>query len=734
MAASLGSLVVSLGLNAVEFTTGLSRAEFTSQRAMRRIAADIDAVAKTVAIAGVAIAAFALKMGHDFIEAAANLDDMAEKTGASVEELSKLSQQAYISGTALETVETTLIQLSKHLQGSGEESKNTTRALAALGLEASELKNLDTAQALQKIAVELNKFEDGMGKAALATDLLGKAGAQALPFLKDIANDGALAATVTAKQAAEAEALGKEWRRLVLEAKNVGQAIALDIIPTLRNLIEQFKAGTEIAGGFWKALSLFGSMNPFRTAGESIKSLSKTIEDFAKTRDELLSRGVDTKAIDQQIAGFKKQAEFAKVLQRQEALALGGGDTPGELARMGGGKAVLNYKAAAAVPKPAGVDKTAQEAAAATERYQNMLVGLESQLRAVMGAETELQKVREKMAADKDLSKIPAAERQRLTTAIETAAASIDAAKALQQVNKGWVEHAEAVLAASEAEDTFNASLVKSPKELQALADSIKQTIDPTLRLKEELQALDDLVSQDFLSEADKKFYLLDSRIRGLIKPTQNLSDAVQQAWEANNLTNEEMTTAFNALNDHMDKAETGAKDFAHAIGTSFEDAILKGGEFKDILNGLLDDIGRIALRMTVTKPLESALEGAIGQGLPALLRGLGGGSGSTASMASSFANDGNVYGGLLGAYASGTDYVPRTGPYMLHQGEKVIPANERGGGGMNFVTNIDARGATQDAIPGIVAALNSHERALQRIVSHDAYKRDGATRQALHR
>lgn len=35
----------------------------------------------------------------------------------------------------------------------------------------------------------------------------------------------------------------------------------------------------------------------------------------------------------------------------------------------------------------------------------------------------------------------------------------------------------------------------------------------------------------------------------------------------------------------------------------------------------------------------------------------------------------GGKYGGLLGSYANGTNYVPQTGPYMLHRGESVTPA-----------------------------------------------------------
>ena len=37
---------------------------------------------------------------------------------------------------------------------------------------------------------------------------------------------------------------------------------------------------------------------------------------------------------------------------------------------------------------------------------------------------------------------------------------------------------------------------------------------------------------------------------------------------------------------------------------------------------------------------------------------------------------------GALGAYATGTSYVPETGLYVLHQGEAVIPAAQNSGAG----------------------------------------------------
>ncbi len=47
---------------------------------------------------------------------------------------------------------------------------------------------------------------------------------------------------------------------------------------------------------------------------------------------------------------------------------------------------------------------------------------------------------------------------------------------------------------------------------------------------------------------------------------------------------------------------------------------------------------------------------------------------GPAMSMMSQGLREGGPY-GVLGSYRDGTDYVPRTGPYMLHRGESVTPA-----------------------------------------------------------
>ncbi len=76
-------------------------------------------------------------------------------------------------------------------------------------------------------------------------------------------------------------------------------------------------------------------------------------------------------------------------------------------------------------------------------------------------------------------------------------------------------------------------------------------------------------------------------------------------AVEAREASKEAREAEREALRD----AQQAARDFSRVIGTAFEDAIIRGNSFRSVLQGIVDDLIRIALRVTVTKPLTTELE-----------------------------------------------------------------------------------------------------------------------------
>jgi hypothetical protein len=127
---------------------------------------------------------------------------------------------------------------------------------------------------------------------------------------------------------------------------------------------------------------------------------------------------------------------------------------------------------------------------------------------------------------------------------------------------------------------------------------------------------------------------------------------------------------------------EESARDLGLTFAVTFEDAIVEGEKLSDVLRALGRDIGKLFIRKTFTEPGAAAFT--------EFFKGLFSGAGSSAS-------------GDLGDYAHGTDFVPRTGLALVHQGERITPAGQNGGGGITIVQNLNfsanTPAASRDAV-----------------------------------
>ena len=313
MATSLGSLVVSLGLNAADYTAGLTKAELQAQRFSKSVQNSFKAIGGI--LAGLSIGTELVSATQDIISSAAALNDLSDATGSSVENLSRLSNQAKIAGADFGQLQSILLKLSVGMAGAGEEGSKAGQALKALGVTAT-----DPAQALQEIALSLNKYEDGVNKAAIAVALFGKQGTAFLATLKDIAELQDVGATVTKKQAEEAENLEKAWRRLSVESEGFKNLVLNELVPALVDMLEVMREGTKIAGGFWAAVSmgLFGKGDPFETPRQGINRLNAELEDLQKQLAEgATSRFAED--VSKQIDAVTKKIQLLKFIERQDA-------------------------------------------------------------------------------------------------------------------------------------------------------------------------------------------------------------------------------------------------------------------------------------------------------------------------------------------------------------------------------------------------------------------------------
>jgi prophage DNA circulation protein len=249
---SLGNLVISLIAETAQYTAALGKAADQAEKTASRISSSFDSAKNAIgALAGAFAVDKVFEWSKGVVEAAENLNNLSAATGSSVESLSKLANQAKIAGTDFGTLQGFLFKLDKGMAESSESTSDAKRALAALGVTAK-----DPAEALQQVIDKMATYNGGIGKAALATALFGKSGQEFLATLDNMSKLGDVNATVTAKQAEEAEKLAMQIRRLTVEGGYLKQALLSDVVPALNEVIGAFRTARTEGLSFWQALSV----------------------------------------------------------------------------------------------------------------------------------------------------------------------------------------------------------------------------------------------------------------------------------------------------------------------------------------------------------------------------------------------------------------------------------------------------------------------------------------------
>lgn len=247
--ATLASLVVSLEANVARFESDLNKAEFMAKKAMDTIGNVSENAMKAVKGAVMAMAAaYTFDAFADGIKgaiaSAGELDQMAKKTGASVEALSGLKSAAKLSGTSLEEVGGVLQKLSKAMFEAAGGSQKQSDLFKSLGVEVTDSsgKLRDSGEVMLDLAKKLDSMDSSTQAVATAQMLLGKRGAELLPFMQDLAEIGELNAKVTSEMAAEADMYEKNLVRLEGRKKSLYNTIASALLPVMRDFTDALLA------------------------------------------------------------------------------------------------------------------------------------------------------------------------------------------------------------------------------------------------------------------------------------------------------------------------------------------------------------------------------------------------------------------------------------------------------------------------------------------------------------
>lgn len=471
--------------------------------------------AAAIAALGVGSVAALSSMVKGYIDAAEALKDLSIKTGASVENLSAFASIGKLTGTTADTIGQAMNRLAKTMAGSSEESKGAAQALKALGIDFAAFDAMRPDDKMVTLAKAMNQFEDGSAKSAVAMTLMGKSGAELLPFMRDLGNTGELVAKVTADQAEMADQYNDALTISAAKTEDMKRALALGLLPTLISLhdLTQLLGGAikdYLAGGASKASGEFDLMKGvIRTLGTVMEALIVLASDVAFVFKGIGTEigGIAAQAVAFLTGDFKAVGEIRqqmlsdsqkareeldrfqasvlgstdKILAQRDAVqnhSLSAAENRNEMERLGKahgatGTKVLEYKAATESTKV-----VVDQAAKAGQDYINSLdlqfAALNAQIsagRELTKAEQELLKLEEDLRSGK--KKLTDDELAAVKAKLETIDALKEEIRQREDLLKTQGKVAELSTKLQDAQSKETDALRKGNIELQAQIDAL---------------------------------------------------------------------------------------------------------------------------------------------------------------------------------------------------------------------------------------------------------------------
>lgn len=248
-------------------------------------------------------------------------------------------------------------------------------------------------------------------------------------------------------------------------------------------------------------------------------------------------------------------------------------------------------------------------------------------------------------------------------------------------------------------------AVVKAAELADQIAYLDKLVFDYGLDLDVAASALDKLTGSTAAAgkESERLQELLAATPSAALEKTRADMQLLAEALEKGAISAEqfnEAALAVNNLGTAVKEADNFARDMGLSFSSAFEDAVIGGKKFSDVLKGLSQDVARIITRKTITKKLGGAVTGYIDK----------------IDFGKLFSFDGGGFTGS-GSRSGGVDGLGGF-PAILHPNETVIDhakGGGGGGGGVTYIFNNDLRGASVEAVARLEQLIMSVNGSIER-------------------
>jgi hypothetical protein len=310
----------------------------TAGRALQGLITRMGPMGLVAGAAGGAVVAMAsalVSLANAAAKADGELYDLSRRTGASVEALSSFRLLAEQSGVALGDVARGFGQMQRAVVAAGHSTGEAQETFRALGVNLAELRRQTPEQQFETLARQIAGIVDPAQRTAAALEVFGKAGAELLPLLADLSDQGLPAVIAKAEElglvvsgdaARAADEFGDALAELGAATTAVGHGIGRVLLPPLTQLIKDLTAaGTAARQGKTDLAEWFNAL-----AGRGPAAPSGPLSGGGASGGFFGgASGVDPQAVAKEREALAKleQGAITSILERAAAERQAAGDT-----------------------------------------------------------------------------------------------------------------------------------------------------------------------------------------------------------------------------------------------------------------------------------------------------------------------------------------------------------------------------------------------------------------------
>lgn len=155
----------------------------SAEKRLKAFGANAMSIGAQLSGLGIGLAVGLVGAAKSFADTGSMLDDMAQRTGDTAENLSAIGYAAQMSGSSIETLEGGLSKMSGTIAGAIAGEKTAVKLLSDLGLKASDLNGKLPTDQLQIFAEKISQISNNDTKIDMVKAIFGKSGTQLIPLL-----------------------------------------------------------------------------------------------------------------------------------------------------------------------------------------------------------------------------------------------------------------------------------------------------------------------------------------------------------------------------------------------------------------------------------------------------------------------------------------------------------------------------------------------------------------------